>query len=146
MHKTELGNYAAAITDYTKSIGINNHLFTYNQRAEARYEAGDYEGAVSDYTEVLKTYNMDFSLWVARANARVKSGDRNGACEDLHKALELGGGKNVEKLIRKNCRDVAKAASVIPTDQDDFHLLIKEAFYVKDDSAYLLNQLTEQPN
>lgn len=138
-----LGNYAGA----TKSIGINGHFFTYNQRSEARYEAGDYEEAVSDYSEVLKTYNMDFSLWVARANARLKSGDRNGACEDLSKALNLGGGKNVEKLIRKNCRNIENAAAVIPTDQqDDFHLLIKEVFFVKDDSAYLLNQLTEQPN
>lgn len=145
MHKTALGNYAAAITDYTKSIGINNHLFTYNQRAEARYEAGDYEEAVSDYSEVLKTYSMDFSLWVARAEARVKSGDKKGACEDLHKALELGGGKDVEKLIRKNCRKAASAAPVNQEDDDVFHCLIKEAFYVKNDSAYLLSQLTEQP-
>ena len=51
----ELGNYQAAIEDYTEAIKLDpNDAVAYNNRATSKAELGNYQAAIADYTEALE--------------------------------------------------------------------------------------------
>ena len=101
--KSESGDKAGAIADYTQAITINPQLaIAYNNRGLAKSESGDKAGAIKDFTQTI-TINPQLAIaYGNRGLAKSESGDKAGAIKDLKTAKQLfqqqGNTQNAQKV------------------------------------------------
>ena len=62
-------DYAAALTDLTKSLEVKPSIFAYADRAEIYEKMGDHARAIADYTKALELDPGQPSGWSSTPNA-----------------------------------------------------------------------------
>ena len=85
-------DYAAALTDLTKSLEVKPSIFAYADRAEIYEKMEDHARAIADYTKALEldpgsTFGLEF--YTKRADAHMASGDYKSAVADYTKAIDV---------------------------------------------------------
>jgi tetratricopeptide (TPR) repeat protein len=104
MSRAALGDDEGAISDFNRSIEINNKFLpAYLNRAASKYNMEDYYGAIEDYGKVIEMDQQNAIAWYGRGISQVQIRYFIGACEDLNKAFKLGLGF-AQELIREHCR------------------------------------------
>ena len=85
-----MGDYLAAIEDFTKAIQINpDDGDAYFYRGNAFYELGDKPEAIEDYTQAIKINENDADAYINRGSLRDELGDTQGAVADFQVAADL---------------------------------------------------------
>lgn len=80
---SELGNYEAAIVDYTKVLIMSpKYALAFNNRGFAYSLLGDHEAAIRDYTRALLTDNNYTQALINRAYTYIELGDYENALAD----------------------------------------------------------------
>ena len=88
--KSEKGDYAGAIKDYTEAIKLKpDDADTYIHRGWAKEKCNDYSGAIEDFTQAIKLNPNDASTFNARGWAKQNNSDYTGAIEDFTQAINL---------------------------------------------------------
>ncbi|HXC02522.1 MAG TPA: tetratricopeptide repeat protein [Opitutaceae bacterium] len=88
--KSDKGDYAGAIADYTKAIALGaTDPATYYGRGSAEEATDDFNGAIADYSQVIALDPNNADAYNDRGFARESKGDLDGAAADLNKAAEL---------------------------------------------------------
>ena len=86
----ELGNYQAAIEDYTETIKLDpNDAATYNNRGHSQAELGNYQIAIEDYTKAIKLDPNYTEAYNNRGYSQDELGNHPAAIEDYTKAIKL---------------------------------------------------------
>ena len=87
----ELGNYEAAIEDYTKVIDIKGIRYTeaYLNRGITRMLIGDYSGAIMDLDKIIDEFPNNPLLRLNRGNLNLIFGYYDRAFNDYTNAIEL---------------------------------------------------------
>ena len=88
--KYELGQYEAAISDYTQAIHLKpDYADAYNNRGNAKYNLMQYEAAITDYDMAIRL-KPDFALaYYNRGNAKALLDRTWEAKQDVRTALRL---------------------------------------------------------
>jgi tetratricopeptide (TPR) repeat protein len=86
---SELENYQAAISDYSRAIELDKKSFSYFNRGLARSKSGDATGAISDFTAGLALEPDDERGLFCRAMCYEEIGDTVKAIADLDKSIAL---------------------------------------------------------
>jgi tetratricopeptide (TPR) repeat protein len=90
LDKYRMGDFDAAIADYTKAIDLNSSsVGAYNYRGMARSKQGNFEGAKADYAQALKLKPNFVDAFFNRGTAELLQGNLDGAIADYSKAIEL---------------------------------------------------------
>lgn len=92
VYKSELGDLAGAIADYTLIISRapEERLGTfYSKRGDVRSRAGDHAGAMTDFDQAIKRRPDHAIGYNNRSVARNRAGNYAGALEDMTKAIAL---------------------------------------------------------
>jgi tetratricopeptide (TPR) repeat protein len=85
------GDFAAAITDYTKAIRLNpEEAIAYYNRGSAHHKNGDFDAAITDFTEAIRLNPEYAEALKYRGYLHKKMRNRAEAKADLRKAKELG--------------------------------------------------------
>ncbi len=104
----KIGDYKAAIEDYTKSIELNpdkNNLATcYSNRGRSKSKLKDINGAIADYTKAIEIRPKFAPAYYNRGLMKRLLNDHNGAIADYTKAIEL----NPNYTAAYNNRAIAK--------------------------------------
>lgn len=88
--KVSTGNYAAAISHYSRALQIDSkNAQTYSQRGFAYYQLGAYKEAFKDYSQALKLNPQLAEAYYNRGIARRKLGYPQGAIQDFNQALRF---------------------------------------------------------
>ena len=102
----ELGQYEAAIADYTAAIERDETLSeAYYNRANAHHNIQQYEAAVADYSKAIEQEDDFAYAYVNRAINLEALGQINEAIADLERAVEIfeqnGDGIDVKRVSDK---------------------------------------------
>ena len=88
--KSEQGDFAAAIADYTKAIELEPTLVNaYFNRAYGQKKQGEPEGAIADYTETIRLNPSYATAYFNRALLRYDLQAFREALEDFRRSLAL---------------------------------------------------------
>ena len=88
--KSDLGDYAGAITDYTQAIHLKpDFVSAYYNRGIAKKELGQYIDAIADYTETIRLKPDHASAYYNRGIAKRKLEQYNAAIADYTAAIRL---------------------------------------------------------
>lgn len=88
--RSNLGDFAGAIVDYTQAIQINPHLTdAYYNRGNACYDIGNLAQAIEDYTQVIKIDPNRGDAYYNRGNVCSELKDKQGAIADFQKAADI---------------------------------------------------------
>lgn len=99
-----LGRFEEALTIYGKALAMDKDEPTaLSDRAYALMKLGRNQEAMADIERSLKSYPSNAFALRTRAMLRLAKGEREKACADLHLAHILGGVKEVDQLMEKNC-------------------------------------------
>ncbi|MBW4498250.1 MAG: tetratricopeptide repeat protein [Scytonema hyalinum WJT4-NPBG1] len=91
----KLGNYKAAVEDYTQIINQNNtdrlssRWTAYYQRSRAYEKLDEKQKAISDWTEVIRGSNSFAEAYISRGNLYKAIGDKESAIADYKAAEKL---------------------------------------------------------
>ena len=88
--KFDLGQYAAAISDYDEALRIKpNDPEVYNNRAVAKSELGQYKAAISDFDAALRIKPDSANAYNGRGIAKNALGEYAAAIADYNAALRI---------------------------------------------------------
>ena len=88
--KYELGQYEAAISDYTEAIRLkSDDAFAYNNRGNAKYRLKQYLAAIADYTEAIRLKYNYAGAYNNRGIAKVELDQYFPAIADFDMAIRL---------------------------------------------------------
>ncbi len=83
------GNYAAALTAYSKAIELNPQFaLAYNNRGAVYGKLGNHNSAITEYDQAIKLDPRDAGAYHNRGNAYAETGNYNQALKDYGKAVE----------------------------------------------------------
>ncbi|MBX2841616.1 MAG: tetratricopeptide repeat protein [Flammeovirgaceae bacterium] len=107
----KLGNYAAAIKDYTDAIAISGnasdvellYLYYFN-RGNTYIKTRKYNQAKKDFDQVIALDPYHYGAFTNRGMAKYNLKDKAGACSDWGKAYEYGNSKTITYL-KKYCKE-----------------------------------------
>ncbi|KAB8317918.1 tetratricopeptide repeat protein [Tolypothrix campylonemoides VB511288] len=91
----KLGNYKAAVEDYTQIINENNtdklssRWTAYYQRSRAYEKLDEKQKAISDWTEVIRGSNSFAEAYISRGNLYKAIGDKENSIADYKAAEKL---------------------------------------------------------
>ncbi|MEO1654075.1 MAG: tetratricopeptide repeat protein [Bacteroidota bacterium] len=90
LEKCKSGQLEEAIQLFNQSLAqFPQHLPSYFNRAQARYQMGDFKSALKDFDEAINLAPNQAELYAERAITKHKLKDHRGAIKDLNKALQL---------------------------------------------------------
>ena len=93
-----IGEYTAAITDYTKAIELNQKEPTvFFSRALAYLNTSSFSLAISDFDKVIELDPKEAMAYFKRGNAHEKLGNAEKALADYKKAFELDADNDLAK-------------------------------------------------
>ena len=120
--KYNLGNYNAAIADYTSAIRIDpDDAIAYYNRGLAKYYLGNYNAAIADYTSAIRIDPDDALAYYNRGIAKDDLGNYNAAITDYTSAIRIdpdfvnayiNRGIAKENLGLRYCSDYKKACDL----------------------------------
>ncbi len=85
-----IGDYPAAIGDYTQAISINgNNANDYNDRGVAHASLGEHQLAIADYQQSIELDAHNPVVYFNQGVARYEMGDVTGAIEDYTQGIKL---------------------------------------------------------
>lgn len=130
--KAELGQYEAAIEDYTEAIEIDpGNVEAYFNRGVTRADLEQYEAAIEDYTRAIDVDPEDVPALLNRAEMYIVTGEFERALEDAREANSLtdASDRKAESLllevIAKICLD-----GEVETVEREYRNLCEESFTV----------------
>lgn len=84
------GDFAGAITEYTKAIELDSQDFAaYSNRGISKYELEDFEGARKDFDEAIRLNPKYADAYNSRGTLRYKQRELERAGEDFEEAIKL---------------------------------------------------------
>jgi Tfp pilus assembly protein PilF len=89
-----VGQYDAAISDYSSAIKLDARWHAYGKRALAYEEKGDYIRALADFNAASDLAPQEFSIYLERAGLYARSGQVQAAKADLGRAASVEGKKS----------------------------------------------------
>jgi tetratricopeptide (TPR) repeat protein len=110
----KLGNYKAAVEDYTQIISQNNtdklsfRWTAYYQRSRAYEKLDEKQKAISDWTEVIRGSNSFAEAYISRGNLYKAIGDKENAIADY---------KAADKILQQHLNGVFGGAMAPETQQ-----------------------------
>ncbi len=105
-----LGEHEKAIHYFDKAVELApNEPLAYSNRSYSKLKLNKLSAAMRDINKSLELLPSNSWAYKIRALIYIEKGDMDKACEDLNTALEYGYtnqyGKEVETLIKKNCKN-----------------------------------------
>lgn len=103
LEKFNLGNYNAAILDFTKVIFYKPDADSYYNRANAKFNLEDYKGALDDYTKATELDPELIDAYYNLGRTKFYLEDYQGAIKDLTKVLNFFPSDASAYTLRAQC-------------------------------------------